>query len=114
MINFAVSHADRLLGKLFKQHSAAAKSLLAVVGLWVLGRNVLCGLGALANSLPSSSFDISRYGGGFVVITGCTEGIGKAFAEFFARNGCNLYLVSRNMDKLQVLQGELAKINPKI
>lgn len=51
---------------------------------------------ALYDSIPTKSFDISKYGNGYVVITGCTEGIGKAFAIFFAKNKCDLYLVSRN------------------
>jgi short-subunit dehydrogenase len=34
-----------------------------------------------------------------VVITGASQGLGKGFAEKFAANGADLFLVSRNMDK---------------
>lgn len=34
------------------------------------------------------------------IITGASKGIGNAVAEVFARHGSNLYLLSRNIDKL--------------
>lgn len=37
-------------------------------------------------------------------ITGASSGIGKAFAEVFARNGFNLVLTARREDRLQELQ----------
>ena len=42
-----------------------------------------------------------------VLITGTTSGIGAAFAEKFAKEGNNLILVSRNVEKLQRQQAEL-------
>lgn len=38
------------------------------------------------------------------LITGPTSGIGKDLAELFARNGSHLILVSRDVDRLQVLK----------
>jgi 17beta-estradiol 17-dehydrogenase / very-long-chain 3-oxoacyl-CoA reductase len=44
----------------------------------------------------------SIYGqGSWVFITGASEGIGKTFAEKFAKQGFNLVLVSRNISKLK-------------
>jgi len=41
------------------------------------------------------------------LITGASGGIGKEFAHIFAKNGHDLILVSRSMDKLEVLCTEL-------
>ena len=50
-----------------------------------------------------------------VVITGASRGIGKEMAEHFAREGANLFLCSRNMDKTIAWQRELmAKYDTKI
>jgi hypothetical protein len=47
----------------------------------------------------------SKYGiGTWAVVTGCTEGIGKAFCPPLARVGFNLCLVSRNRTKLEDLE----------
>ena len=50
-----------------------------------------------------------RYGkGSWTVVTGCTEGIGKAFCFELAKLGFNLVLISRNSSKLEKLSGPLA------
>ena len=36
-------------------------------------------------------------GNSYVLITGCTSGIGESMAQKFAREGFNLVLVSRNL-----------------
>jgi 17beta-estradiol 17-dehydrogenase / very-long-chain 3-oxoacyl-CoA reductase len=38
--------------------------------------------------------------GNWAVVTGCTDGIGKAYAELLAKKGLNLVLISRSLDKL--------------
>lgn len=45
----------------------------------------------------------------YVLITGCTSGIGRALTFKFAENGYNLVLVSRNYNKLISLQNQLDK-----
>jgi short-subunit dehydrogenase len=42
-----------------------------------------------------------------VVITGASQGLGKCLAEYFAADGHDLFLCSRNMDKLQSWQVNL-------
>ena len=42
-----------------------------------------------------------------VVITGASRGIGKELAEHFAKEGANLFLCSRNMEKTILWQREL-------
>ena len=50
-----------------------------------------------------------RYGpkGSWAVVTGCTDGIGKAFAMELASRGFNLVLISRNIDKLNATAKEV-------
>lgn len=49
-----------------------------------------------------------RYGtGSWVLITGASDGLGKAFAQHFAEHGFNLLLVSRTQEKLSRLKKEL-------
>jgi 17beta-estradiol 17-dehydrogenase / very-long-chain 3-oxoacyl-CoA reductase len=51
-----------------------------------------------------------RYGKGtWALVTGATDGIGKAFCEELAREGFNIILVSRNPDKLRTVANELEK-----
>ena len=46
----------------------------------------------------------------FAVITGATDGIGKAYAEEMARQGIDVILISRSIDKLQKVAKEIGKI----
>jgi short-subunit dehydrogenase len=44
---------------------------------------------------------------GLAVVTGCTDGIGKAFAIGLAKKGFNVVLISRSKDKLQATKTEV-------
>lgn len=45
--------------------------------------------------------------GSWAVVTGATDGIGKAMAFEFARKGLNVVLISRSKDKLEACQREI-------
>ena len=52
-----------------------------------------------------------RYGeNSWAVVTGSTDGIGKACAKYLARQGFNIVLVSRNLEKLNATAKELQEI----
>ena len=46
--------------------------------------------------------NLKKYGD-WAVVTGCTDGIGKAYAEKLAKKGLNIVLLSRSFDKLNEL-----------
>ena len=58
--------------------------------------------------------DPSITGGSWAVVTGASDGIGAEFCRQLARDGFNIALVSRTLSKLQVVEAECKKINPKI
>lgn len=63
---------------------------------------------------PRKNF-IERYGKNtWVLVTGASDGIGKAFCEEFARIGFNVCLLARNMEKLKNVEEIVQKINPNI
>jgi len=43
----------------------------------------------------------------FEVVTGATDGIGKAYAVEFSRRGLNVVLISRSSEKLQAVATEI-------
>ena len=51
---------------------------------------------------------VQRYGR-WAVVTGCTQGIGKAYAVELAKRGMNLVLISRNKTKLDDFEKQLTK-----
>ena len=52
--------------------------------------------------------NITKYGiGSWALVTGSTDGIGLGFAKVLAKNGFNVVLVSRTMEKLTKVEEEL-------
>lgn len=62
----------------------------------------------------SKTVDLRTKFGEWAVVTGSTDGIGKAYAKELAARNLNLILISRNLDKLEATKRELLEINPKI
>ncbi|XP_067929252.1 inactive hydroxysteroid dehydrogenase-like protein 1 [Watersipora subatra] len=80
----------------------------AFVGIYLISRKLLTS--ALVLSDFTKTYIISRvgsrdiaklYGGKWAVVTGSSDGIGKAYAEQLALRGMNLVLISRDANKLQ-------------
>jgi 17beta-estradiol 17-dehydrogenase / very-long-chain 3-oxoacyl-CoA reductase len=87
----------------------ALQYLLITLGAVVLGKATwaVFTFVKVANTKLNEEW-AERYGkGSWVIVTGCTEGIGKAFCSELAKLGFNLVLVSRNLSKLQALQKSL-------
>ena len=55
----------------------------------------------------ASSLDVQKCGGKWALVTGSTDGIGKAYAFNLAKRGLNIVLVSRSPYKLQNVAAEI-------
>ena len=92
-------------------------SLLGIIFLWKKIRNTIIYIG---NILFGKTRDLQKIYGksSYVLITGGSEGIGKAFAKEFAKRGFNLILMARNLTTLaeaqKEIQAEYSKVKVKI
>lgn len=82
-------------------------TVCAALGALVFLKHALVLLQGLYARLLRPGKDIKRSYGEWAVVTGATDGIGKAMAFEFARKGCSVLLISRSADKLQECQKEL-------
>ncbi|CAH8548041.1 unnamed protein product [Schistosoma turkestanicum] len=48
-----------------------------------------------------------KHAGEWAIVTGATDGIGKAYAEELAKDGLNIMLISRNLEKLKKVANEI-------
>ncbi|SBT75981.1 steroid dehydrogenase, putative [Plasmodium ovale] len=85
---------------------------LICVGLVVVIKNVLFLSYWLLNYLKSKLFlnNLKSYGE-TVLITGCTDGIGKSLAYALIKHGVNLLLISRNEKELKNIKKDLLEKN---
>ena len=60
------------------------------------------------NETTDNPLDLFRLDDRLIVITGASEGIGRAFAEAYARAGANIVLVSRRREKLEEVRAAIA------
>ena len=50
---------------------------------------------------------VSRYGGNWAVVTGASDGIGEAYSYELAKSGFNIVIVSRTMEKMELVAQKL-------
>ncbi|OMJ77917.1 hypothetical protein SteCoe_22392 [Stentor coeruleus] len=60
-----------------------------------------------------SCINLNQFLYGYVLITGATDGIGKAMAKEFLRRGFKIILVSRSPEKLQKVKSEFLDLYPQ-
>jgi len=52
---------------------------------------------------------LARYGGGWALVTGASDGIGKAYCQELARSGFSIILMARSKDKLDEVAAEISQ-----
>lgn len=87
--------------------------LVSSIGFLTLFKNLSTLLRWILNLLLRPTKDLRSYGS-WALITGSTDGIGKAFAFKLAAKGLNLVLVSRNPAKLKRVSTEIQARFPDV
>ncbi|NXA99508.1 HSDL1 protein, partial [Cnemophilus loriae] len=89
---------------------------LAIVGAWYTVRkcvsvafNTYSALRLHVIPKLSGEIDLVKKYGKWAVVTGSTDGIGKAYAEELAKRGVSIILVSRNKDKLEAISRSISE-----
>ncbi|KFP97346.1 Hydroxysteroid dehydrogenase-like 1 [Leptosomus discolor] len=89
---------------------------LAVVGAWYTLRKCVSLVFGTCNMLRlhlipklGGEIDLVKRYGKWAVITGSTDGIGKAYAEELAKRGVNVILISRNKEKLEAVSRSISE-----
>ncbi|XP_051172871.1 inactive hydroxysteroid dehydrogenase-like protein 1 isoform X2 [Leptopilina boulardi] len=92
--------------------------IIVLIIVWALldvlsrvGRALLEILLPIFNSKP---IDLKSMFGEWAVVTGSTDGIGKAYSKELAIRNVNLVLISRTLSRLEKTREEILEINPKI
>ena len=68
----------------------------------------------MTDNSGGEEFPSFRLDGRVAVITGASEGIGRAFALAYARAGAEVVLVSRRREKLTEFSGLLKRLKVKL
>lgn len=93
----------------------AAVLVLASVGVAHLVHSVIrCGLELYRLFLRGPHNLPKRYGGKWAVVTGATDGIGRATAVELAKRGLSVLLVSRSQSKLDETKEDISKEYPMV
>ncbi|NXA90293.1 HSDL1 protein, partial [Melanocharis versteri] len=89
---------------------------LAIVGAWYtvtkcvsLAFHIYGALRLHVIPRLSGEIDLAKKYGKWAVVTGSTDGIGKAYAEELAKRGVNIILVSRNKEKLEAVSRSISE-----
>ncbi|CAL1545176.1 unnamed protein product [Lymnaea stagnalis] len=100
--------------KMIKHYFGESCEILSLIGALTTGLiafKVAVGIFRFLNAhFISGAFGLSanlKKAGSWAVITGCTDGIGKAYAEQLAAKGLNVVLISRTLSKLSEMAKEV-------
>ncbi|XP_039306966.1 hydroxysteroid dehydrogenase-like protein 1 [Solenopsis invicta] len=92
--------------------------LVIFIGFWILLGPVVGLLRILweitMQLYNKKTVDLQTKFGEWAIVTGSTDGIGKAYAKELVARNMNLILISRNLKKLERTKSEMLLINPKI
>lgn len=88
-----------------------ATSLVGAIVVFSFLWDFICGI---YNHFLRPGKNIVKTFGQWAVVTGATDGIGKAMAFELAKKGCNVLLISRTQSKLEECKAELEAKHPKV
>ncbi|KAI8868546.1 NAD(P)-binding protein [Ramicandelaber brevisporus] len=89
----------------------ATSVLFGAFGLTVFLRQVISFVATLYQVYLGRGISLKKFGAGqpghWAIVTGATDGIGKSFAQQLAKQGFNIYLISRSQHKLDAVEQEI-------
>ncbi|XP_066598554.1 inactive hydroxysteroid dehydrogenase-like protein 1 [Prorops nasuta] len=92
--------------------------IIAIILIWAtfgqISRLIRTFKEVLTPLIDSKAVDLKSKFGEWAVVTGSTDGIGKAYAKELAARHLNLVLISRTLEKLERTKEEILLVNPKI
>ncbi|XP_076752429.1 inactive hydroxysteroid dehydrogenase-like protein 1 [Xylocopa sonorina] len=92
--------------------------LIGLLFVWLLSSSISNVISALWEIfmpiIDSKPVDLRTKFGEWAVVTGSTDGIGKAYAKELAARGINLVLISRTLKKLEITKNEIIEENPTV
>jgi 17beta-estradiol 17-dehydrogenase / very-long-chain 3-oxoacyl-CoA reductase len=91
---------------------SAAPAILSVIGLVAIAFTLYKFASFIYPYLRPSSIKKYLGDGSYALVTGATDGIGKALAIELAARGFNIILHGRNMDKLSMVSNEIRAVHP--
>ena len=94
--------------------ASLAPFLLAIFGGVIVAREILSLLFMFYKTLLRPGKNLKKAYGEWAVVTGSTDGIGKAMAFEMARKGLNVVLVGRSVEKLAAVKEECSAKYPKV
>ena len=90
-----------------------ANLVLAAIGGFVVLRALLSAVSSVYSTTLRGGKSPRKFGE-WAIVTGATDGIGKAMSFELARKGCSVLLVSRSAQKLDMVAKELRASHPKV
>ena len=87
--------------------------MLYAIGALLLLSQALSLLLVLFRTLIRPGKNLRKFGE-WAIVTGATDGIGKAMAFELARKGCSVLLLSRSEEKLALVKAELSAKHPNV
>jgi 17beta-estradiol 17-dehydrogenase / very-long-chain 3-oxoacyl-CoA reductase len=95
--------------------SSIAQAVIMTIGLLVVFQRMMALGRFIERHFIRKRIDLfKRYGGGWAVVTGGSEGIGLSYAKEFARMGFNVCIISRSEEKLEKAAKEIKFVNGAI
>jgi 17beta-estradiol 17-dehydrogenase / very-long-chain 3-oxoacyl-CoA reductase len=88
-------------------------NVIRIVGLAVVISYILVAIKGIYARCLRPGKNITKTFGKYAIVTGATDGIGKAMAFELAKKGCNVILISRTLDKLVDCQKEIKAKHPQ-
>ena len=103
-----------MLGATLGAPTGLAPAVLLAYGVFIVVKELFAFAAVLYKTLLRPGKNLKKAYGEWAVVTGATDGIGKAMAFEMARKGMSVCLVARSEDKLKACKDECVALHPNV